>query len=64
MDRLISLLGLVVFLALAYALSIDRKSIRWKPVVGGLVLQFLLALFILRTSVGLALFSWLGDLIV
>ncbi|MEL6816604.1 MAG: NupC/NupG family nucleoside CNT transporter [Cyanobacteria bacterium J06598_3] len=64
MERLISLLGLGVFLALAYALSTDRKAIRWKPVIGGLALQFLLALFILRTSVGLALFSWLGDLIV
>jgi len=64
MERLISLVGLGVFVGIAYALSSDRRAIRWKPVVGGLVLQFLLAIFILRTSVGLALFSWLGELIV
>ncbi|MEO1637462.1 MAG: NupC/NupG family nucleoside CNT transporter [Cyanobacteria bacterium J06631_9] len=64
MERLISLLGLVAFIGIAYALSSDRKAIRWKPVVGGLVLQFLLAVFILRTSVGLSIFSWLGELIV
>ncbi|MEO0517450.1 MAG: NupC/NupG family nucleoside CNT transporter [Cyanobacteria bacterium P01_A01_bin.116] len=64
MERLISLLGIVVFVAIAYGLSSNRQAIRWKPVVGGLALQFLLALFILRTQMGLALFSWLGDLIV
>ncbi|MEM6597046.1 MAG: NupC/NupG family nucleoside CNT transporter [Cyanobacteria bacterium P01_C01_bin.69] len=64
MERAISLLGLGAFLAIAYALSTNRQAIRWKPVIGGLVLQFLLALFILRTSVGLSLFSWFGDLIV
>jgi len=64
MEKTISLLGVGVFLTIAYALSINRRAIRWKPVVGGLGLQFLLALFILRTDVGLAVFSWLGDLIV
>ncbi|MEL7511385.1 MAG: NupC/NupG family nucleoside CNT transporter [Cyanobacteria bacterium J06554_3] len=64
MERAISLLGVAGFLGIAYALSDNRRAIRWKPVVGGLILQFLLALFILRTQAGLALFSWLGDLIV
>ena len=64
MEKVISLMGLGVFLAIAYALSTNRRAIRWKPVVGGLVLQFVLALFILRTRVGLGLFSWFGDLIV
>lgn len=64
MERFVSLLGLVGFLLIAYALSDDRRAIRWKPVIGGLILQFLLGLFILRTRLGLALFSWLGDLIV
>ncbi|MEL6352429.1 MAG: NupC/NupG family nucleoside CNT transporter [Cyanobacteria bacterium J06627_28] len=64
MERAVSLLGVAGFLGIAYALSDNRRAIRWKPVVGGLILQFLLALFILRTQAGLALFSWLGDLIV
>ncbi|MEO1622260.1 MAG: nucleoside transporter C-terminal domain-containing protein, partial [Cyanobacteria bacterium J06632_3] len=64
MERVVSLLGVAVFMAIAYALSDNRRGIRWKPVVGGLILQFLLAIFILRTQLGLALFSWLGDLIV
>ncbi|MEL6553711.1 MAG: NupC/NupG family nucleoside CNT transporter [Cyanobacteria bacterium J06621_11] len=64
MERLVSIFGLAAFLTIAYALSTDRQAIRWKPVIGGVVLQFLLALFILRTRLGLALFAWLGDLIV
>ncbi|MEL7333117.1 MAG: NupC/NupG family nucleoside CNT transporter [Cyanobacteria bacterium J06560_2] len=64
MEKIISLLGIAIFLGIAYSLSTNRQAIRWKPVVGGLILQFLLAIFILRTRVGLAIFSWLGDLIV
>ncbi|MBE9177140.1 NupC/NupG family nucleoside CNT transporter [Oculatella sp. LEGE 06141] len=61
MERLISLLGLVVFVGIAYGLSVDRKSIRWQPVLWGVALQFMFALFILRTSIGLRVFQWLGN---
>ena len=59
MEHLISLLGLVVFLGFAYLVSYDRLLIPWKTVAWGLGLQFILAIFILKTPFGLAIFEWL-----
>ena len=61
MERALSLLGLVAIMGIAYALSTNRAAIRWKTVVWGVGLQFALALFVLKTSVGQALFAWIGD---
>ena len=61
MERLISLLGLGVFIAIAYALSNNRPAIRWKPILWGIALQLIFALLILRTPFGLALFKSLGN---
>jgi CNT family concentrative nucleoside transporter len=63
MERLISLLGIVCILGIGYGLSTNRKAISLRVVGWGLGLQLLLALFILRTSVGTAIFHKLGDLI-
>ena len=63
MERLVSLLGLGVFVAFGYALSVNRKEVRWKSVLWGIALQLILAIFILRTPVGLNLFRWLGDVV-
>ena len=46
--RLISLLGLLVVLALAWALSYNRREVRARPLAWGLALQFLLAVIALR----------------
>jgi CNT family concentrative nucleoside transporter len=61
MERLISLLGLITFVAIAYALSVNRQAIRWRTVLWGIGLQLFFALFILRTGPGLVLFKFLGD---
>ena len=45
------LLGVATLLAIAYALSFDRKRIDWKLVGGGLLMQLLLALAILQFPV-------------
>ena len=63
MERLVALLGLCVFVGVAYLISIDRKAVRWRPVVWGLVLQWILAIFILRTALGLRIFQALGGFI-
>jgi CNT family concentrative nucleoside transporter len=55
--RLVSLLGLVVLIALAWALSNNRRSFPWRTVLWGLGLQFFFALFILKTPVGQRLFA-------
>jgi len=60
MERLLSLVGLVVILGIAFLLSTDRKAIRGKTVFWGLTLQILFALFVLKTSVGQGVFAWLG----
>jgi CNT family concentrative nucleoside transporter len=61
MERLLPVVGLLTIMGIAYALSTDRKAIRPRTVIWGVVLQFALALFVLKTSVGHQLFSYLGD---
>lgn len=47
--RLISAFGLIVMIAIAWALSENRKAISWRLVAWGLVLQFGLGLIVLKT---------------
>jgi len=61
MERLLSLVGLVVILGIAYLISTDRKAIRGKTVAWGLALQLVFALFVLKTTVGQTAFAWVGD---
>jgi len=51
------LLGIAALLGLAWLLSTDRKAVRWRPVLGGLLLQALFALLVLRTGLGRAFFA-------
>jgi len=55
--NLISLLGLVVMIALAWACSLNRRRFPWRTVLAGLALQFGFALFILETTAGKATFE-------
>lgn len=63
MERFISLIGILVFFGLAYLLSVDRRSIRWRTVIWGFALQFLFAVFVLRTGIGFQLFNGIGNLV-
>ncbi len=56
--KLISLLGLVVFVGVAWAISSHRKKFPWRVVLGGLGLQFLFGFLILRTSFGESVFDF------
>nr|XP_054775167.1 solute carrier family 28 member 3-like [Lytechinus pictus] len=62
-ENLISLAGLIFFLLFTYVFSFSPAKVRWRPVVWGLALQFLLGLFILRTYPGYVLFEWLSDVV-
>lgn len=55
--NLTSFLGLFVFIGICFLLSENRKAISWKPVIGGLLLQFIFALFILKTDMGRLVFD-------
>jgi CNT family concentrative nucleoside transporter len=61
MGRFLPVVGLLTILGIAYAFSTDRKAIRPKTVLWGVALQFALALFVLKTSIGQLVFSFLGD---
>ncbi|MCB9091903.1 MAG: NupC/NupG family nucleoside CNT transporter [Halobacteriovoraceae bacterium] len=61
MDRLISFIGLLFFVGVAYLLSTDRKKVVWRTVISGVILQFVFAILILKTSFGLAAFDKAKD---
>ncbi|PSR56562.1 NupC/NupG family nucleoside CNT transporter [Adhaeribacter arboris] len=60
MERFTGLIGIVLILGLAFLLSNNRKAINYRLVGVGLLLQFGLAVFILKTEVGKALFGYVG----
>jgi concentrative nucleoside transporter, CNT family len=62
-ERWVSILGLFTMLGIAWALSSNRRAIRWRPVLVGSALQIVFALVILRTEIGRATFDWAGSVI-
>ncbi|WP_348266016.1 nucleoside transporter C-terminal domain-containing protein [Edaphobacter paludis] len=52
MARFTGLLGLIVFIGIAYVFSTNRRAIRWRTVAWGLGLQFLFAFLVLDSSLG------------
>jgi CNT family concentrative nucleoside transporter len=61
MARFAGLLGIVVFLSIAYLFSTDRRAIRLKTVLWGLSLQFLFAWIVIRYSWGQTVMAHIGD---
>ena len=61
-NRAISLFGLLVFICVLWATSKDRKRIQWHTVIVGMLFQFIIALFVLRTSTGYDIFKFVSDL--
>lgn len=59
-ERLIAGAGLIVLVLFCYAWSWKRTQIKWRPVISGFLIQFVFALFILRTNAGFQLFDFLG----
>ncbi|MBR4927844.1 MAG: NupC/NupG family nucleoside CNT transporter [Alphaproteobacteria bacterium] len=54
------IIGIIFILGLCFLLSNNRKNINYRTVIIGLVLQFLIAFFVLKTSLGQSLFKSLG----
>ena len=61
MERVISFVGLLFFLGLAFLLSSDRKKINWRTVLSGVGLQIFLGLIILKTDTGQEFFQGAKD---
>jgi concentrative nucleoside transporter, CNT family len=60
MERYTGIIGIVLILGIAYLLSNNRKAINFRTVGVGLLLQFGLAVFILKTTIGERIFNQLG----
>lgn len=58
--QLVSLLGLVVMIFLAWLLSSNRRLVPWRVIFGGLALQFAFAVIILHTWPGRVFFDGVG----
>ncbi|HEX4606203.1 MAG TPA: nucleoside transporter C-terminal domain-containing protein, partial [Candidatus Angelobacter sp.] len=63
MSHYAGLLGIVVFLSIAYLFSTDRRAIRLKTVLWGLGLQFLFAWIVVRYTWGQTVMSAAGDIV-
>lgn len=61
-DRAISLLGLLVFIGVLWITSRNRSAIQWNTVLVGMLMQFIIALFVLRTGVGYDIFNFISTL--
>jgi CNT family concentrative nucleoside transporter len=61
--RLQPLVGLLVILTVAYAISTNRRAIDRRTVAWGLSLQVVFALLVLKTSIGRQVFQTLGGAI-
>jgi CNT family concentrative nucleoside transporter len=61
MNRLVGVLGLVAILVACYVLSRDRRNINWRLVVAGLLMQFVLAMVVLKTVPGRVFFDVMND---
>lgn len=61
-NRAVSLFGLAVIIFVMWATSRNRKAIVWHTVIVGMFLQFIIALFVLRSSVGYDIFNFVSEL--
>ena len=51
-NRAVSFFGLAVIIFVMWATSRDRKAIKWHTVIVGMLVQFIVALFVLRSGAG------------
>jgi len=59
-NRAVSLFGLLVFIGGLWATSKNRALINWHTVIVGMLVQFIVALFVLRTQVGYDIFDFVS----
>lgn len=64
LSNLVSVLGLIVFLFIAFLLSDNKRKINFRLVFWGTTLQIIFALLILRTVPGRKCFTFMNDAII
>ena len=60
MHILFGILGILAMLLIAFFMSANKKAINYKTIIVGLILQFLLAVFILKFEPGKLLFQYIS----
>ncbi|MDY6217032.1 NupC/NupG family nucleoside CNT transporter [Actinobacillus porcinus] len=61
METLISILGIVVLLAIAFLLSTNRKAINYRTVIGAFAIQLIFGALILYVPMGRDALKWLAE---
>ncbi|KAL8900001.1 MAG: hypothetical protein Q9192_001288 [Flavoplaca navasiana] len=61
-NRAVSLFGLAVIIFVMWATSKHRKAVKWHTVIVGMLVQFIVALFVLRSGAGYNIFSFVSEL--
>ena len=66
-NRAVSCFGMLVIIFAFWATSRHRSHVNWRTVTGGMLAQYIIGLFVLRTQIGFDIFSWIaqraGDLL-
>ncbi|KAI9840578.1 MAG: hypothetical protein M1837_001517 [Sclerophora amabilis] len=61
-NRAVSLFGIAVFIFALWGTSKHRKAVKWHTVIVGMLVQFIIALFVLRTKAGFDIFNFISGL--
>src|SRR3990167_955370 len=62
-NRYLNIVGIFSVLAIAVLFSRNRRAINIKLICNALILEFILAFFILRTAVGKTIFEWISNVV-
>lgn len=60
-NRAVSLVGMALIILAFYATSRHRRAVNWRTVSGGMLAQYIIGLFVLRTKVGFDIFKFIAD---
>lgn len=61
-NRAVSIFGLAVILFAFWATSRHRRAVNWRTVIVGMLAQYIIGLFVLRTQTGYDIFKFIADL--
>ncbi|RKP06130.1 Na+ dependent nucleoside transporter C-terminus-domain-containing protein [Thamnocephalis sphaerospora] len=62
LERLVSFFGLIIIIGGLWITSNDRKAVKWRIVLVGVSMQFILGVFILKTTAGYEIFHWISEM--
>ncbi|GAB0145627.1 hypothetical protein EsHS_00006053 [Epichloe bromicola] len=60
-NRAVSLVGMLLMIIIFWLTSKHRSRINWRTVIVGMLSQYIIGLFVLRTSVGYNIFRFIAD---